>query len=186
MVYIKYLYEIICGVLLSWISFVYLFFGRFFLAKLFFANLNCNGCGICVSNCSFGGIKIRGKKNPKPFWKYTCESCMKCSAVCPQNAIEAGQSWGIILYFIITIPFSVYILSYLYNLIPCILNVKGGWLGSIVNILFIYLALFISYRLFHILIQIPVINWIFTHTTMTHLKFWGRYQESETNLKEIK
>ena len=42
-------WEFAWGILLSWISAAYLFLGRFFLAKLFFANNSCNGCGFCTS-----------------------------------------------------------------------------------------------------------------------------------------
>lgn len=62
----------------------------------FFANKNCDGCGLCANYCSIKAIKMRGKENPKPFWKYNCESCMRCAAFCPHNAIEAGHSWGVI------------------------------------------------------------------------------------------
>lgn len=179
------LYEIIGGILLSLISVGYLFVGRFFLAKLFFANSNCNGCGVCAQNCSFSAIKMWGKKNPKPFWKYSCESCMRCAALCPQSAIEAGQSWGVVLYFIAAIPAAVYVLSTLNSYIPGIINLKGSWLRSILNILYWYPAIFISYYIFHFLIRIPAINWIFTHTTMTHFSFWGRHRAPNTDLKQI-
>jgi len=48
-----------------------------------------------------------------------------------------------------------------------------------------YPAIFTSYYIFNALIRIPAINWIFTHTTMTHLSFWGRYREPDTKLKNI-
>ena len=76
------LYEITWGFLLSLISVAYLFIGRFFLAKLFFANKNCDGCGVCASYCSVEAIKMWGKENPRPFWRYNCESCMRCAAFC--------------------------------------------------------------------------------------------------------
>lgn len=179
------LYEITGGILLSLISIGYLFFGRFFLAKLFFANSHCNGCGVCAQNCSFGGIKMWGKKNPKPFWKYSCESCMRCGALCPKNAIEAGHSWGVLLYFITAIPVSFYIISTLNVYIPGIKNLQGSWLRTVLDILCFYPAIFISYYIFHFLIRIPVINWIFAHTTMTRFSFWGRYREPNTNLKHM-
>ena len=179
------LYEMIGGTLLSLISIGYLFVGRFFLAKLFFANSHCNGCGVCAQNCSFGAIKMLGKKNPKPFWKYSCEICMRCGALCPQNAIEVGQSWGAILYFLIAIPVSLYILSTLDSYIPGITDLKGSWIGYVLKMLCFYPAIFISYAIFHLLLRIPAINWLFTHTTMTHFSFWGRYHEPGSNLKHI-
>jgi ferredoxin len=179
------LYEIIGGVLLSLVSIGYLLFGRFFLAKLFFANGNCNGCGVCARHCPFGAIKMWGKKNPKPFWKYSCESCMRCAGLCPQNAIEAGQSWGVILYIITAIPVSYYIFSTLDLYIPGIAHLKGSGFGYVLDILTFYPAIFISYYIFHFLLRIPAVNWLFAHTTMTHFSFWGRYREPGSKLKQI-
>jgi len=179
------LYEITFGIILSLISVGYLFIGRFFLAKLFFANKNCDGCGVCASYCSVKAIKMWGKENPKPFWKYNCESCMRCAAFCPHNAIEAGQSWGVILYFIAGVPISAYLLSWFEMPISDIGALERQWVGDILNLLYFYPAIFISYYIFVVLIRIPAINWIFTHTTMTHFSFWGRYSEPHTRLKNI-
>ena len=177
------LYEITWGILLSLISVGYLLIGRFFLAKLFFTNRNCNGCGVCAHYCTVGAIKMWGKENPKPFWKYNCESCMRCAAFCPHNAIEAGHSWGVILFFITGVPISAYLFSWLDVYIPGMGSLEGHWIGDIVNFIYYYPAIFISYYIFYALIRIPAINWLFTHTTMTH--FWGRYRESNTKLKNI-
>lgn len=179
------LYEIIWGVLLSLISAGYLLMGRFFLAKLFFANKNCDGCGICADYCTFDAIKMRGKQNPKPFWKYNCESCMRCSAFCPRNAVEAGHSWGVILYFIAAVPVGAYIFSWLSGYFYAVENPGGHWITSIINLIYFYPAIFISYYIFNALIRIPAINWIFTHTTLTHLPFWKRYREPNTKLKDF-
>jgi ferredoxin len=177
------LYEIIFGLLLSLISTGYLFVGRFFLAKLFFANRDCNGCGICSSSCSVNAIKMTGKDNLRPFWKYNCESCMRCAAFCPHNAIEAGHSWGVVLYFISAVPVAAYLFSWLDVYVPGAKGLEGHWAGDILNLIYYYPAIFISYAVFHGLLRIPAINWFFTHTTMTH--FWGRYREPGTNLKDI-
>lgn len=179
------LYEITWGILLSFISVGYLFMARFFLAKLFFANKNCDGCGVCASYCPVEAIKMWGKENPKPYWKYNCESCMRCAAFCPHNAIEAGHSWGVILYFIAGVPIASYLISWLDIYILGIGNFKGHWIVDIMNIIYYYPAIFISYYIFNALIRIPSINWIFAHTTMTHMNFWGRYREPNTKLKNI-
>lgn len=179
------LYEITWGILFSLISIGYLFIGRFFLAKLFFANNNCNGCAICANKCPVNAIKMWGKRNPKPFWKYNCESCMRCAAVCPRNAVEAGHSWGIILYFVAAVPVSFYLFSWLDGYISGIENLNGSWIGSVLEYLYYYPAIFISYQIFQALLRIPVVNWLFTHTTMTHFPFWGRYHEPDTELKSI-
>jgi len=176
------LYEITDGILFSLISIGYLLIGRFFHSKLFFANSNCTSCGLCVSNCPFKAIKMKGKHKAKPFWTYKCESCMKCASICQHNAIEMGQSWGVILYFIAVLPVSAYLFTFLSRYIPGISELKGGWLSFLIDTLFWYPAIFVTYILFHLINRIPPVNWIFTHTTMTHIKSWGRYKELGTDL----
>ena len=142
---INNLYEIIWGTLLSVISVAYLFIGRFFLAKLFFANNNCDGCGLCARSCSVKAIKMWGQKHPKPFWKYNCESCMRCAAFCPRNAIEAGHSWGVVLYFVSAVPISAYIFSWFDVYISGSGNLKEHWIGDIFDLIYYYPAIFISF-----------------------------------------
>lgn len=59
-------YEFVFGLALSPISFAYLFYGRFFLAKLFFSNDRCNSCGLCAENCPIGAIKMLGGRSKRP------------------------------------------------------------------------------------------------------------------------
>lgn len=61
--------EFIWGILLFYISMLYLLIGRFFLAKLFFANHRCTGCRLCATQCPVQAIAIIGVLNPRPFWK---------------------------------------------------------------------------------------------------------------------
>ena len=124
-----------------------------------------------------------GKQDPRPFWKYNCESCMRCAAFCPKNAIEAGHSWAIILYFISAIPVSAYFLNWLDNTIPAMSGFQGGVIEEVLSILYFYPAIFLSYFLFNLFIKIPAVNRLFTLTTFTH--FWGRYREPDTKLKHL-
>ena len=179
------LYEIILGILLSPVSAGYVLFGKFFLAKLFFANSRCDGCGLCEKHCTVKAITMRGMDNRRPYWKYNCESCMKCAALCPHNAIEAGHSWGVILYCITAIPVSTYLFSLLGADLGNSEMLKTLWLGDVLNLLYFYPAIFVSYYVFSLLIRIPLLNDLFTHTTMTHFPFWGRYREPKTKLKDI-
>jgi Pyruvate/2-oxoacid:ferredoxin oxidoreductase delta subunit len=179
------LYELIFGFLLMPISVAYLFIGRFFHAKLFFANNNCNTCSICQKNCPYHAIRLLGKRKPMPYWTYRCESCMRCTKICPENAIEIGHSWGVILFYIGTLPFSVYFLKLIGNGQHVLPWLNGTSAKEIIDLLFWYPAIFLPYFIFQLLLRIPPIHWFFTHTSMTHLKFWGRYKEPETNLRKL-
>ena len=110
---------------------------------------------------------------------------MKCAALCPHNAVEAGHSWGIILYFITALPVSTYLFSLLGADAKNTIAADTHWLGNLLDIIYFYPAIFISYFFFSLLIRIPVLNYLFTRTTMTHFPFWGRYREPHTKLRDI-
>ncbi|MFH2129743.1 MAG: 4Fe-4S binding protein, partial [bacterium] len=109
--------------------------GRFFPARLFFVNRNCDGCGICAANCPVGAIRMQGKDDHQwPFWRYNCESCMKCAAFCPKNAIEAGHSWGVLLGLILFWPAAAWLVTKL-----------STWIYRIMELAGFYLVLTLSY-----------------------------------------
>lgn len=177
------LYDLLCAIPLFPVSLLFLIIGRFFLAKLFFANNKCNSCGICAENCPVGAIKMRGGKKKLPYWSYNCENCMRCMAFCPKKAVEAGHSWAVILFLIISIPASVYILSFLTALLPGTSILREDWVAYLINFIYIYPAIFISYYFFSLLMRIPAVNSLFTYTTLTH--YYRGYQEPGTKLKDI-
>jgi len=178
-------FEIAWAALLSWISVAYLLIGRFFLAKLFFANGKCDGCGVCAAHCPVHAIRMWGSRPPRPFWTYRCESCMRCAALCPRNAIEAGHSWGVALYFLTSVPFAGHLFSCLGWRWTAEQGSAQSGLSLALQLLFYYPVLFLSYFLFQALLRLRVVNLLFTHTTMPHLPFWGRYRAPDVPLKNI-
>jgi ferredoxin len=175
--------QLFFGLLLLPVSMGYLLVGRFFLAKLFFANPKCNGCGICADNCPNRAIRMWGVKNPRPYWTFSCESCMRCMGYCPQKAIEAGHSLGLLLYFITTIPVGVIFMNMLNRLLPSATDLSQSKLNWLIQYPYILLSIYLSYLLVSLLIRIPIINRAFTWTTFT--RFWRRYHEPETRLRDI-
>lgn len=175
------LWEFCWALALAPISALYLTVGRFFLAKLFFANPACDGCGICARYCPVHAITMTGAAQQRPFWRYSCESCMRCSAVCPRRAVEAGHSWGVILYFLTSVPMGAYVLNLLADSVPVL--PEGGWIRLALNMVWMFAAMFLAYRGFHKLMSIRAVNRLFTVSTLTH--YWGRYREPEMDFHDV-
>jgi Pyruvate/2-oxoacid:ferredoxin oxidoreductase delta subunit len=172
---------LLVGFVLAPISIAYLLVGRFFLAKLFFANNDCNGCGLCAKNCSYRGIAMHGREKQRPYWTYKCESCMRCMAYCPEKAIEAGHSWAVILYYVSSTSASAYLLHLLVPYTGEI--IMHPWLALLLEYAYLLASMAGAYWLFSFLLRVPLINSLFTHTTFTHV--FRRYHEADTKTRDL-
>jgi len=177
------LYEAVFGTLLIPVSLGYLFAGRFYLGKLFFANNSCNGCSQCAENCMAGAIRMIGVAKKRPYWLFRCESCMRCMAYCPRKAIEAGHSWAVMLYFITTVPVAVYLFDWLGATVPALAAVDSRIVRLMVSLAYLYTSLFLSYLVFNLLVRIPFVNNLFAWTTLT--RFYRRYNEPDTRVRDL-
>lgn len=177
------LWELLWGIALLQVSLGFLLFGRIGLGKLFFANNDCNGCGICEKNCPVGAVKLHGKSKQTPYWSYRCENCMRCMAFCPKRAIEAGHSWLAIVIYITSIPAAVYLFTWLKTVLPETTLFDNAALKQVAQFLYMYPSLFLAYAIFYLLMRLKPVNLLFTYTTLT--KVYRRYHEPDTKLKDI-
>ena len=53
----------------------------------FFAESQCNSCGLCEKVCPVQNIKL---VDGIPQWQHHCEHCVACIQLCPQEAIQYG------------------------------------------------------------------------------------------------
>lgn len=163
----KALREIIQDLFVSPIALLYYFFGRFFIAKTFYASHNCNQCDLCVKNCPAKAII---KIDNRPYWTFKCESCMQCMSLCPKRAIETGHGFvlGIILIYSLLMPL-VYqgMETYFFKL-----------KSELLQFLFetgVYLMLIaVLYRLLHFAIRFKFIERLVVYTSLTKFRFWGK------------
>jgi len=153
------------------ISLGYLAFGRFFLAKTFYASSTCNGCGICETHCPVNAIEMR---NSRPYWRFRCESCMRCMNICPKKSINTIHLYAVLIIWIISnIPLSKILTDWIIDLSPNVLsNFSGLIYLTVITILGLPL-LWLSYYLVHFLGRYRIINGIFTYTSLT--RYWRRY-----------
>ncbi|MDH4183200.1 MAG: EFR1 family ferrodoxin [Nitrospinota bacterium] len=169
----------LAGIPLLPVSIAYLFMGRFFLAKLFFASYRCDNCYLCVNLCPNGAV-IKAGPGQRPYWTFECESCMRCMAYCPKEAIEAGHSIGLIMGYVTAIPAGAYLLGALTRRLPWLAGRQVEAAEFFINYLFALGAMFLLYRLFHRLMDNWFFNRLFTYTTLTRI--YRRYHEPDSRL----
>jgi Pyruvate/2-oxoacid:ferredoxin oxidoreductase delta subunit len=174
------------GIALAPVSAGYLAVGRFGLAKLFFSNQRCGGCGVCATNCPRQAIRMVGHEAKRPYWTYDCESCMRCMAYCPRQAVEASQGFGVLLF---KLPGFV-----MAALMPAVAAFTAQWswgnyvtggLGTrLLGIPVALLTMWATYRLCHQLTAWRAVRVFVANATFT--RFYRRYHEPSTRLAQLK
>jgi len=158
------------------IAFMYFMYGRFYFAKIFIASTDCDTCRLCEIKCPTASIKIIDKR---PFWKLTCESCMRCINICPRQAIQVSHSLAVLIPVISSLLPIALALKFFNSFIPSSLikpaNFFINW-GISLSLFFI-----ISGLVFW-LIKISLINKLFTFTSFT--KYWRRYMAPGIKAKD--
>ncbi len=157
------------------ISLAYYFFGRFFLAKTFYASYNCTNCGLCIRQCPVSAIQ---ELNGRPYWTFSCESCMKCMNNCPERAIETAHGYVILIWWLAfsIVPGILVKALVKYQIIST--ELYNNYFNLIFNasiLLSGLIVVFLGYKILHQLLRIKFINKIITLTSVTHFKWWRRY-----------
>ncbi|HEX2944747.1 MAG TPA: EFR1 family ferrodoxin [Clostridia bacterium] len=174
-------FDLLLGLILLPLSLIYLLFVRFFLAKLFFASGRCTGCGLCAKSCPKKAIKMIGRKKPRPYWKLTCESCMRCMGYCPNSAIEASHLFAGILIVLIAVQLPYHFLND--PMVMLKLDICYPVFKAIIEYLCYLFTVSFAYLLFSHLIRIPIINKLFANITCT--RYYRRYHEPDTELGDL-
>lgn len=167
------LYSLPVDLLISPVAAGYYIGGRFFLAKTFMANSQCNNCGICIRECPTKSIiYIRNR----PYWKLTCESCMRCLNVCPQKAIEAahGMATGIIFLVSAVNGWLMVQIIKLLGIAP-----ETWWwkiLSQFVGIGVMVAVAATFYLVLHYAMELKPVRMIVRFTSLTTIPGWRRYK----------
>jgi len=163
----------------------YMLVGRFWLAKMYLANSECNGCGICHKQCPVNAIVM---KRNRPFWTFRCESCMRCINICPVKAIQVSHVFTAVSAFCLYGLLFPLILSLAlhYNENLASLLVSESQFISILRAWFLTGIMFLAYRMVHGLSRFRPINFLFAGLSLTRLRFWRRYLAPGVSVKDFK
>lgn len=158
------------------ISLMYLVMGKFILAKTNFYSSSCSGCGLCAENCPVGAIKmVQGR----PYWKYSCESCMRCMNYCARKAVQAHFPLCFFVIFAAVVPLSEWTANFFQKTV--LNHALFAWLVSYAVTLAVVL---VCYELWFKLLQNSWIIRFFEFTAPT--RYYRRYREPDTSLKNIR
>jgi Pyruvate/2-oxoacid:ferredoxin oxidoreductase delta subunit len=175
------LYSIPVDLIISPLALGYYFCGRFFLAKTFIANDKCNNCGICIKECPTSSIRMVGNS---PYWKLTCESCMRCMNICPQRAIETAHGMAIVFWIIYSI-----LNAQLLILVARIVHPgPGAWwwkpASNIIGMGGLIIIAVLLYRVFHYAMHFKPVMSMVRFTSFTTYPFWRRFSFPKKSKKQ--
>jgi Pyruvate/2-oxoacid:ferredoxin oxidoreductase delta subunit len=167
------LFSIPVDILVSPVAVGYYIAGRFFLSKTFIANNNCNNCGICIKECPTSSIRL---VRNRPYWKLTCESCMRCLNLCPQRAVESAHGMAAVFLILVSAINTKLIL-----VIIDLLNIQPEvwwWkvVSQLVGMLVMVSVTAVLYVIMHYAMGFKPVSFIVRYTSFTTFFFWRRYK----------
>ncbi|MEI6971589.1 MAG: EFR1 family ferrodoxin, partial [bacterium] len=156
---------LLLGLLLLPVSTLYLIVGRLWLAKLFFASHRCTGCGLCAAGCPAGAIRMLGRQKRRPYWTYSCESCMRCMNACPVRAVEASHPFAVVSYFIATVPAWIMLINWMAKQWPALAAMDNFAVRAVLKYCYMLTSIALAYGIFIMLARVPLLARLFAITT---------------------
>jgi NAD-dependent dihydropyrimidine dehydrogenase PreA subunit len=162
-------------ILVAPIAIPYYLIGRFMIAKTFFASSKCNSCGLCAKQCAVEAIEM---VNNRPYWKFSCESCMHCMNTCKRGAIETAHGFSFLVWWVAFFILPMLAINLLIDNEILSLEVSKyiNTINTVLQILFGFTIVFFGYRILHFLLRFKFFNILITYTSLTKLPFWRRYK----------
>lgn len=163
-------------------GFVFTYIGKWHIGKMYIADKDCTGCGLCAKHCPSHTIRMFRKK---PRWNYRCDGCLGCYNFCPTTAIQISL-FRVLIMLIVTAGLIPLVIAVDHRMIQAFLSFSffksmeaflySGIFKSIFGIVLyavFYLAsIYIADKLLFLLEQIPFLDFL---TRWTHSKKLRRY-----------
>lgn len=163
----------------------YLFVGRFWLAKMYMANSDCDGCAVCANSCPMNALAMKGGR---PCWTFRCESCMRCMNICPRRAIQVSYVFAALSAYLLygaLFPMAV-LLAARYNGTVAAVISSNSYAAGLIRAWVILSIVFLLYRLALRLIRLKPFELLFARFTPTSLRFWRRYMAPGIGVKDFR
>ncbi len=153
-------------------AFLFNYFGRWSLGKLFAADYSCTGCGLCAKICPAQNITLCGKN---PDWGWRCQGCLGCFNRCPHNSVQISFWRFLLLYIVSAVPLLLYIFYYM-NVTALFALVFGRAaiiIAPLTTVLFTGILIYLLERWTFLCERIPLIN---RFITLSHTAKLRRYK----------
>ena len=164
---------------------LYLLVGRLFMGQTLFATFRCTGCGTCSRACPSGALVMRGgTERPRPYWRHSCEYCLRCLNFCPHRAVTSGWGWGALLWLAGAAAAQG---AWLFGWLAARFKGLAAWRGystvELLNVPFYYFAFILSYFLVYQLLRFRPLNQVFTYAGLAWL--FGQYRAPGVALADL-
>ncbi len=178
------IWDLAWGLPLIPISLLYLVYGRIGFGKVFFANDDCNSCGLCARNCAEGGVIMwGGEKTGRPHWTWHCESCNRCMAYCPQQAIDVSHSWLVLMCAAAFLPMGEWLAAWGLTLVPAATFLAHPVTHIVLLLAWWWVAMIALGVGLHGMARVGWLNTALRWTSLTRL--FGNYHEPQTRQKDL-
>ncbi len=164
---------------------LYLLIGRLFMGQTLFATFRCTGCGTCSRACPSGALVMRGgAARPRPYWRHSCEYCLRCLNFCPHHAVTSGHGWAILLWLAgAAAAQGAWLFGWLVARLPGLTAWRGYSTVELLNVPFYYLAFVLAYFLLYQLLRFRPLNRLFTYAGLAWL--FGQYHAPGVTLTDL-
>ncbi len=152
------------------------------MGKLFFADRDCNGCGLCAKTCPNDAIKMIGTDHPRPFWTHACEACIRCMAYCQRRAVQVSQPWTVLLIYLSTLLTAELLSQGILWTTGRVVQLPGV-LGEIASIVAGYIMVIALYYGYWLLSRFGPTRVMLTYTTPT--RYFRRFHEPDTRVTDV-
>ncbi len=173
------------AILYWWPAFpiLYLLIGRVFMAKVFFADGSCTGCGKCATGCPNQAIVMVGRgKSRTPYWTHHCEACIRCVAFCDFRAVQSSWAWGVLLLYLMSFVTAGFVQRVLRAAIGFDLPLSS-LAGEVAAVVLMYVGILALYSLLWGLTRIPPVRWLLSVVNPT--RYYRGYHEPGTSRRDL-